>query len=78
MMANLYYDEIGKLHKEDGPAIVYDNGDKCWYIHGVRHRVDGPAIEWVNGQAAWYWYGTPIKCNSQKEFESMLKLKAFW
>ena len=24
----------GKLHREDGPAIEYANGDKYWYING--------------------------------------------
>jgi len=34
----------GKVHREDGPAIVYRNGTKCWYFDGLRHRDDGPAI----------------------------------
>lgn len=24
----------GKLHREDGPAVEYANGDQCWYING--------------------------------------------
>lgn len=38
----------GKLHREDGPAIEYVNGDLRWYLNGNRHREDGPAIESTN------------------------------
>jgi hypothetical protein len=44
----------GKLHREDGPAIEYSNGDKEWYVMGKRHREDGPAIECANGNKYWY------------------------
>jgi hypothetical protein len=39
----------GKLHREDGPAIIYSNGSKHWYINGKRHREDGAAIELPDG-----------------------------
>lgn len=54
-----WYDDQGKLHREDGPAYVsetkYDDGsiirfEKAWYQHGQQHREDGPATEWENGQ----------------------------
>ena len=38
----------GKLHRTDGPAIEYSNGDKEWFLNGVYHRVNGPAIICVN------------------------------
>ena len=25
-----YYNELGKVHREDGPAIEYINGGKVW------------------------------------------------
>ena len=28
----------GNFHKEDSPAVEYSNGDKSWYINGMRHR----------------------------------------
>ena len=34
------------LHREDGPAIEYSNGDKEYYINGQRHRENGPAIDY--------------------------------
>ena len=35
---------IGKLHREDGPAIEYSDGTRAWWSNGLRHRDDGPAI----------------------------------
>ncbi len=42
-----YYNGI--LHRIDGPAIEYANGDKEWYFEGKKHRIDGPAVEYANG-----------------------------
>lgn len=40
-----YYNDKGQLHREDGPAIEYDNGDFMYFINGQLHRKDGPAIK---------------------------------
>ncbi len=47
----------GQLHRIDGPAIEYSNGDKWWYINGKKHREDGPAIELSDGTKYWYQNG---------------------
>ena len=47
----------GKLHREDGPAVEYANGDKQWWVNGERHRVDRPAAEWANGTKSWWVNG---------------------
>jgi len=39
-----WQDKVGQLHRLDGPAVIYKDGEKWWYLHGVRHRDDGPAI----------------------------------
>ena len=41
-------------HREDSPAIEFIDGDKFWYINGLRHREDGPAIEYISGNKRWY------------------------
>jgi hypothetical protein len=46
-----------KLHRTDGPAVEYANGDKYWYIEGECHRTDGPAIDRINGYKAWFIEG---------------------
>ena len=50
-----------KLHRVDGPAIVYINGNERWYKNGEFHRDDGPAIIYSNGGKAWYKNGVRIK-----------------
>jgi|SRR5579859_2998528 len=47
----------GQLHREDGPAAEWHDGDKAWYLHGQCHRIDGPAIEYYNGTKSWYYHG---------------------
>jgi len=49
-----YYNENKQLHRLDGPAIEWQNGDKEWRINGKLHREDGPAVEYANGDRAWY------------------------
>lgn len=46
-----------KLHREDGPAVEYTNGDVEWWFNGKLHRQDGPAIEKANGTREWYLDG---------------------
>ena len=70
--------ESGLLHREDGPAVEYANGDKQWYLNGIRHREHAPAVEYISGAKRWYYQGIFIDCENQEEFESLLKLKAFW
>ena len=54
-----YYKDPAKtiLHREDGPAVEYSDGDKAWYQNDVRHRLDGPAFENANGFKMWYVNG---------------------
>jgi len=47
----------GKLHREDGPAIEYADGDKEWYLYGLLHREDGPSQEYFGGTKLWYFKG---------------------
>ena len=53
----VWYNLEGKLHRTDGPAIEYANGDKYWYINGQRHRDNGPAVEYANGDKSWWING---------------------
>ena len=47
-------DNTKVLHREDGPAAEWANGDKGWFVDGKLHRTDGPAIEWTNGDRYWF------------------------
>ncbi len=48
-----YLNEKGQYHREDGPAIEWNNGIKEWFINGLCHREDGPAIEWDSDDKWW-------------------------
>lgn len=43
----------GVLHRENGPAVECENGEKHWFIDGKHHRDDGPAQIWSNID---YWF----------------------
>ena len=62
----------GKLHREDGPAIEYADGDKEWYLHGKLHRIGGPAIERANGHKEYWIDGKNQKYKIIKQFISRL------
>lgn len=50
----LYYNSEGKLHRETGPAAVYDDGLQQYWLNGKIHRDDGPAMIWPDGRQQ-YW-----------------------
>jgi hypothetical protein len=66
-----------KWHREDGPAAEYPNGGKYWCLNGKLHCEDGHAMEY-DGHKYWYINGIHIPCTTQKQFERLMKLKAFW
>lgn len=43
------------VHRDDGPAIIYNNGTKKWYQYGKLHREDGPAAEYYDGGKYWFF-----------------------
>ncbi len=55
--ARLYYNHLGQLHREDGPAVIQMHGRKEWWSNGLRHREDGPAVMYPNGTSAWFRNG---------------------
>lgn len=54
-----YYkdDAFTKLHREDGPAWVEDNGAETWFLNGVPHRIGGPAVQLPCGRKEWWQLG---------------------
>ena len=47
----------GRLHRTDGPALIWANGTQLWYVTGRLHRTDGPAVIWANGHQEWWVRG---------------------
>ena len=50
----------GQRHREDGPAIEFNNGSQLWYLNGQLHREDGPAIELADGTKKWWLNGQQL------------------
>ena len=65
-----YYNSDNQLHRENGPAIEYANGEKWWFQNGQLHRTDGPAIEWANGTGEWWINGKKL---TEAEFNQRVK-----
>ncbi len=53
----IWKNEKGELHREDGPAVIFPNGRKEWYINDKLHREDGPAIIYPDGSEKWFING---------------------
>ena len=54
-----YFRFIEENPKFTGCVIDYD-GDKAWFLNGLKHREDGPAIEFANGTKIWYLNGNDL------------------
>lgn len=67
-----------KCHRDGKPAREWANGGKEYYQHGQLHRDDGPAVEHPENHKEWYLHGKKLNCETQEEFERLMKLKAFW
>lgn len=65
----------GQYHRDDGPAIIYQDGVRCWYQHGYRHRLDGPAIEWPDGTHEFWFEGHKF---GAKTFQKAYDLYLTW
>ena len=44
----------GQFHRTDGPAVIYLDNTRFWYINGQHHRIDGPAKMYWDGMQHWY------------------------
>ena len=42
------------VHNPYGPAIIYANGMKDYWIEGKLHRLDGVARTYANGEGSYY------------------------
>ena len=51
----------GEYHREDGPAVIWADGTKSWYLNGERHRENGPALIYPSGYKEWWTHGKFIK-----------------
>lgn len=67
-----HYDSESKvigLHRIDGPAIEWPNGDVWYCQYNKLHRLDGPAIVRSNGNNEYWIEGLRI---SKEQFEEIV------
>jgi hypothetical protein len=67
----LWLTDSVQLHRIDGPAIEFENGDKSYLVNGQLHRTDGPALEWGD-KLEWWIDGIQYL---EEDFSRILKLK---
>ena len=65
-----YRDETGRLHREDGPAVINRMG-KQWWFQGRPHREDGPAIEGEYGTRMYFWRGVIVASELIEERDTL-------
>ena len=72
----VWKNDDGKFHREDGPAYVRSFVVKKWYINGELHREGGPAVVWNSIYDDEYWLGgVNLTEEEYKKKERMLKIK---
>jgi len=73
-----YTNELGQIHRSDGPAVIYSDGTEKWFVNGKLHRLDGPAVVYVNGDKEWYIYNREVDVSTEtkqiKRLNTFLKL----
>ena len=58
------YWKDGMVHRDDGPAVEYANGDLGFFQKGVCHRIGGPAFISVSeGRQEWWHEGKLHRAN---------------
>ena len=70
-----YWFKNGRLHRENGPAIQFKDGDNRWYKNGKLHRENGPAVDFPKGYCKkWYVNGTKL---TKSQFKSWKRAKNY-
>lgn len=41
------------IHKDNGPAIIWPEGNEQWHKNGKRRRTNGPVMIYPNGKEEW-------------------------
>ena len=69
----------GKLHRDNGPAIINPRRGEIWYQNGEMHRDDGPAIDYSQrGVRMWYHHGKLHRLDGPAVINENKNLKEYW
>ena len=55
-----YRNASGQLHNPNGPAIIWADGSKFYWINGKRHNPNGPAMVYADGRKEYYINGKKL------------------
>jgi hypothetical protein len=61
-----WFNDEGQLHRLNGPAVEYADGDESWWIEDEIHRLDGPAFKTLAGYEDWWINGEQL---SKEQFD---------
>ncbi|GIW83232.1 MAG: hypothetical protein KatS3mg105_5039 [Gemmatales bacterium] len=53
----LYVNELGELHRERGPAVMFPSGTRFYFRRNKLHRRDGPAVIRSDGTEEYWLHG---------------------
>ena len=66
----------GNLHREDGPAMILEDGKNAWYFEGQLHRLDGACMFDEHGKPLFYAiHGKGVNKQSYWSHPKVIKLK---
>lgn len=67
----------GKLHRDNGPAVIAPDGTLVWWHEGNPHREDGPAAIWYGdlNNVDYYLFGKKVAKQQIDEFQKKKKLQ---
>lgn len=54
---NIFINRNGDLHKDDGPAVIYQDGTVEFYQNGRLHNLFGPSVIRTDGHKEWWVRG---------------------
>lgn len=63
------YTYQGQLHRLDGPALIFEDGDAAWFLYDKLHRIDGPAVNLKNSKE---YYLNDLKYSDYEEYKFMV------
>lgn len=63
-----YRNQFGSYHREDGPAIIFDDGYCQYRQSGQLHRLDGPAVCHTQNLFFDEWHIHGARCHDKETF----------
>ena len=71
----IFYENNGRTSRKDGPALIYPDGTKIYYMNGELHREDGPAKILADGTKFYFLNGEYVDVNSDEELAIKILLE---